>query len=237
MKQTKQLLLTDGSTLAYRIYGSGFPLILLHGNGNTGAYFEKQVPTFAKYFQVIVLDSRGHGQSTNRAPKISYRLMAKDLAALFQAEHLKKAHILGFSDGANIAMAFASMYPDQVDKLVLNAGNITVNGMRLWIEWLTYLEYAAVFFLGLFIPFFKRKVPIIRLMIQDTQITKQDLHHITAQTLVIVGKKDVIKVEHSFGIASSIPRSRFVLVPNHGHRLARTSPALFNNEVLHFLRG
>ncbi|MGX7329245.1 alpha/beta fold hydrolase [Enterococcus bulliens] len=237
MKRSKTLLLEDGSTLAYRIYGHGFPLILLHGNGNTGAYFERQVPTFAKYFQVIVLDSRGHGASTNVAKHISYRLMAHDVKRLFEVEHLQSAHLLGFSDGANIAMAFASEYPDCVAKLVLNAGNIEVHGMRLVIEWLTYIEYFSVWLLGRFIPYFKAKTPIIRLMIQDTEITKTDLAHITAKTLVIVGKKDVIKVEHSFAIASAIPNSRFVLVANHGHRLARTSPALFNHEVLNFLRG
>lgn len=237
MKQSKTLLLSDGSTLAYRIYGQGFPLILLHGNGNTGAYFERQVPTFAKFFKVIVVDSRGHGASTNVAKRISYRLMANDVKELLETEKLTCVHILGFSDGANIAMAFASDHPQYVKRLILNAGNIEVNGMHLLIKWLTYLEYWLVWVFAFFIPFFKEKVPIIHLMIQDTQITKKDLHNITAKTLVIVGKKDVIKVEHSFAIASAIPNSRFVLVPNHGHRLARTSPALFNEEVLNFLRG
>lgn len=237
MSVSKRLTLPDHSQLAYEIYGTGFPLILLHGNGNDRAYFANQLADFAKKYQVIVIDSRGHGQSTNQQSNVSYRLMAEDLAAVFKHEHLQQAHLLGFSDGANIAMIFAALYPNKVAKLVLNAGNLQLSGIRPVVRWATYIQYLFVKLLSLFSAHFKRRAPFVHLMLQPTGLSKEYLSYITAQTLVIVGKKDVIKVEHSLAIASAIPKAKFVLIPNQGHRLARTSPQLFNKEVLQFLEG
>lgn len=92
--------------------------------------FNYQISYFSKEYQVIAVDTRGHGRSTNTQSQLTFPLLAEDLAGIIQQEHLTKINLLGFSDGANIAMVFTHLYPDFVNKLVLNSGNVTMSGLK-----------------------------------------------------------------------------------------------------------
>lgn len=236
MKKTKKRLLTpDKSTLYYEVSGSGFPLFLLHGNGGSGKYFAKQVPAFSKFFTVYTIDSRGHGHSTNTSDQLTFAQMSDDLHLIMSHENIKQANLLGFSDGANLAMVFAKKYPEFVHKLVLNAGNTIVRGVYWPIQLVTWITYGCLKFCALFSKKAKKRLPVFHLMLTDIGVTTADLQQIKAQTLVIVGKYDVIRRTHSLYLAREIPHASFVLVPKQGHSFAETAPAVFNKEILTFL--
>lgn len=110
--------------LYYSEHGSGEPLILLHGNGEDSRYFKEQIRFFSKHFRVIAVDTRGHGRSPRGKAPFTLTQFAEDLRCFMLEMGIKKAHILGFSDGANIAMLFALKYPQMTDRLILNSGNI-----------------------------------------------------------------------------------------------------------------
>ena len=225
----------DGSEIYYEKYGEGPALFLLHGNGGSGRYFSKQVNSFSKHFNVYVIDSRGHGRSTNTQKETSFQLMAEDLATIMAQEKISCADLLGFSDGANLAMVFARMYPDKVDHLILNAGNTVPKGVRTIPHLLSYVQYAIVW-VGAFIDTGMRNfLPILRLLFRDIGLSTEDLNQIQAPTLVIVGKHDSIKTQHSMYIARSIPNASFAIVSGQGHMFARRNPKRFNQEVLQFL--
>ena len=101
----------DGSQIFYQIFGkeTNYPLVLLHGNGNDHTFFNYQISYFSKEYQVIAVDTRGHGRSTNTQSQLTFPLLAEDLAGIIQQEHLTKINLLGFSDGANIAMVFTHL--------------------------------------------------------------------------------------------------------------------------------
>ena len=86
--------------LYYTEQGRGEPLILLHGNGEDGSYFAKQIPYFARNYRVIAVDTRGHGQSPRGTAPFTIRQFAEDLKGLLDELGITKAHILGFSDGS-----------------------------------------------------------------------------------------------------------------------------------------
>lgn len=225
----------DGSEIYYEKYGEGPALFLLHGNGGSGRYFSKQVNSFSKHFNVYVIDSRGHGRSTNTQKETSFQLMAEDLATIMEQEKIKCADLLGFSDGANLAMVFARIYPDMVDHLILNAGNTVPSGVRTIPHLLSYVQYAIVW-VGAFVDTGMRNfLPILRLLFRDIGLSTEDLNQIQAPTLVIVGKHDSIKTQHSMYIARSIPNASFAIVTGQGHMFARRNPKRFNQEVLQFL--
>lgn len=117
--------------LYYSEHGSGEPLILLHGNGEDSGYFKEQIRFFSKHFRVIAVDTRGHGRSPRGKAPFTLTQFAEDLRCFMLEMGIKKAHILGFSDGANIAMLFALKYPQMTDRLILNSGNIFPSGMKL----------------------------------------------------------------------------------------------------------
>ncbi|MDA9470382.1 alpha/beta fold hydrolase [Enterococcus sp. 5H] len=235
-KQKKLLLTTDNSLIYYEITGQGSPLFLLHGNGGSGKYFEKQVPEFSRYFTVYTVDSRGHGRSTNRSDSLYFEQMANDLYAIMKQENISKADILGFSDGANLAMVFTKKYPTMVHRLVLNAGNTKVDGIFWPFRVLTKIEHTCLSFAAFFSKKVKKRQLIVQLMLKDIGVSTVDLRQISAKTLVIVGKYDLIKRSHTLYIAKEIPNASFVSVPKQGHSFAKKVPKLFNKEVLTFLK-
>ena len=117
-------------TLHYTEQGSGTPLILLHGNGEDSSYFVHQIEYFKERYRVIALDTRGHGQSPRGEKPFTIRQFAEDLHDFMDEKGIKKAHILGFSDGGNIALVFALKYPERVDHLVLNGANLDASGVK-----------------------------------------------------------------------------------------------------------
>lgn len=237
MKKQKKVLITpDKSTIYYEVSGNGFPLFLLHGNGGSGRYFDQQIPEFSQSFKVFTIDSRGHGHSTNQAKQLSFSQMADDLYLIMVHEGIHHADILGFSDGANLAMVFTKRYPTFVHRLVLNAGNTTVDGVFFPIQLLTWLEYFLLKCGSLFSKRAQHQASIVRLMLTDIGVTKEDLHQIKAKTLVIVGKYDLIKQSHSIYLAKEIPDAVFVLIPKQGHSFAKKVPRIFNEEILAFLK-
>ena len=95
--------------LHYREQGTGEPLILLHGNGEDGSYFERQMDAFASRFRVIALDTRGHGRSPRGEAPFTIRQFADDLLAFMDGQGIERAHLLGFSDG-DYCSAFATPF-------------------------------------------------------------------------------------------------------------------------------
>ncbi|QED58875.1 alpha/beta hydrolase [Enterococcus durans] len=233
--EKKYAKMADGSEIYYEKCGKGFPLFLLHGNDGSGCFFSEQVPVFKQFYTVYLIDSRGHGRSTNNANTLSFRLMAEDLYTIMLLEGITKANILGFSDGANLALVFSSCYPEKVHRLILNSGNTLVEGVLFSARIASYLHYAWVWLLSIFRPMLRRNLLVINLLLQDVGLSTADLEKIKSKTLIIVGKKDVIKLKHSLYLAKTIPNASFVLVKEQGHQLARKDPERFNQEVLEFL--
>lgn len=227
--------MADGSVIYYEKIGTGSPLFLLHGNGGSSAYFTNQVPELSKYFQLYLMDSRGHGKSTNTQKETSFQLMAEDLLTVIQNEGLTNVDILGFSDGANLAMVFAHLHPSYVHRLILNAGNTKVKGVRLLSRIGSVIQYIAVWLCSPFDKGMRYFLPILRLLFHDIGISAEDLQAIKSPTLVIVGKHDSVKTTHSMNIAKNIPNASFVLVKGQGHLFAKRNPKRFNQEVLAFL--
>ena len=106
------------------------PLILLHGNGEDGSYFKNQIDYFSDKYRVIALDTRGHGKSPRGTEPFTIEQFSCDLYDFMVRLDISNAVILGFSDGANIAMKFAMRYPDKVRALILNGGNLNPKGVK-----------------------------------------------------------------------------------------------------------
>src|SRR5690349_1564631 len=105
----------DGARIWYAAYGSGRPVILLHGGLGHSGNWGYQVPALAgNGYRAVVIDSRGHGRSTRDARPYTYELMASDVLAVMDTLRIKRAGLVGWSDGACIAMVLGSMAPKRV---------------------------------------------------------------------------------------------------------------------------
>jgi pimeloyl-ACP methyl ester carboxylesterase len=102
----------DGARIWYATYGSDLPVILLHGGLGHSGNWGYQVPALLRSgYRAVVIDSRGHGRSTRDARPFRYELMASDVSAVMDALHLEQAGLVGWSDGAVIALILAMQAP------------------------------------------------------------------------------------------------------------------------------
>lgn len=238
-----------GISLYYREEGEGFPLILLHGNGEDGGYFEHQIRYFKEKYRVIALDTRGHGQSPRGKAPFTIRQFADDLRDFMDEHEIEKAHILGFSDGGNIALVFALRYPERVDHLILNGANLDASGVKPSIQIPIVVGYRIASFLvgmrkiglkGKMTDQAQKNAEMLGLMIHDPDILPEELSDnknpdfVNMRKLVIAGDKDMIKDEHTRLIYASLPNAQLRVL--HGsHFIAKENAMEFNRAVEEFL--
>ena len=216
--------------------GQGEPLILLHGNGEDCSYFQGQIDAFSKLYHVYALDTRGHGKTPRGDKPFTIRQFADDLLGFMDEHHIEKSHLLGFSDGGNIAMIFAIRFPDRVDRLILNGANLDPKGVKRTTQIPIEIGYRIA---GIFAgksDSARANAEMLGLMVNDPNVKPEDLAKIKAKTLVIAGTNDVIKEKHTRLIASGIPDSVLVLLKGD-HYIASKHPEEFNQAVLQFLRS
>lgn len=220
--------------LNYCEKGSGFPVILLHGNGESLDYFTHQITCFSENYRVVAIDTRGHGQSPRGTAPFSISQFAEDLHNFMDEVGIEKAHILGFSDGGNIALTFALRYPERVEKLILNGANLYSAGVKVSVQLPIVLGYRIASWFEKKSPEAKKNAELLGLMVNEPNIRPEELKQLQTRTLVIVGKRDMIKESHTRLIAESLPDAQLKIIPGD-HFIANRNPEEFNRVVGSFL--
>ncbi len=227
-------------SLHYREEGAGWPsihesaLILLHGNGQDGGYFRHQMAFFSRRCRVIAVDTRGHGRSPRGAAPFTMEQFAGDLKGLLDEMGIEAPILLGFSDGANIAMKFALQYPGRLRALILNGGNLNTRGIKGRVQLPIELGYRLAKLFASRSEEARRNAEILGLMVHEPNIEPRELGNISVPTLVVAGTRDMVKTAHTREIAAHIPNARLAILPGD-HFLASKKPERFNREVGRFL--
>ena len=242
MSDTRQEFLhNSGANIFYSEYFPADPqaptLILLHGNGEDHTYFVKQIPAFSPHFRLVLMDTRGQGQSTGGDGELNFSVFAADLLALMDHLQIAKAHLLGFSDGGNLALTFALAHPERVQSLILNGANLEPGGVKLSTQLPIVLGYGCCRLLSPFSRKARQNGSVLGLMVNHPHIPPQALAALTMPALVIVGERDMIRDRHSQLIARSLPNAQFVRIPGGDHFCAAKCPEVFNHAVLSFLQN
>ena len=215
--------------------GQGEPLILLHGNGESSEYFRGQMDAFSERYHVYAVDTRGHGKTPRGDRPFTIRQFADDLLCFMDEQGIGRAHLLGFSDGGNIAMIFAMRYPERVGRLILNGANLDTKGVKRSVQIPIEIGYRIAKLFSGRSDSAKANAEMLGLMVNDPDVRPEELEAIRAKTLVIAGTKDLIRESHTRQIAQRIPDSRLVLVGG-SHFIAAKNPVEFNRAVLDFLQ-
>ncbi len=242
----------NGLNIYYEEYGSGEPLILIHGGLNSSALWENNLSSFLDHFRVIVPDSRGHGRTNNPRDTLSYRLMADDVASLVSALNLDRPFVCGYSDGGQIALELGMHHSDKFRALVVAAAwfkfsSVYTDGIKnLGMSGPDEADYNM----------FEKQYPSLVEVIQTSGVedwktffrhttemfwtplnyTADDFAGIVIPTLVLIGDRDeYIPVEEAVEMYNMIPNAELAVVPQttHGNLLANSD--LFADLVLNFL--
>lgn len=216
--------------------GQGEPIILLHGNGENCGYFQGQIDEFSKCYHVYAIDTRGHGKTSRGNMPFTIQQFADDLLGFMDEHRIEKAHLLGFSDGGNIAMVFAIKYPNRVNRLILNGANMCAEGVKRTVQIPIEIGYKIAKKFAGKSDSARLNAEMLGLMVNEPNVLTSELARIQAETLVIVGTNDMTKKEHTKQIADGIPSAKLVFIKGN-HFIASKHPNEFNRIVLEFLNS
>lgn len=216
--------------------GTGMPVLLIHGNSGDLHDFAGILPQLAARYRVLAMDCRGYGRSARGHGPLDLARMATDAASVIRTlSPDRPVAVVGFSDGANIAMLLVARHPELVSSLVLNSGNIAVNGMRFWLRTRLRLLDAILRSVVKRAPAFGREHEIIRLMLDQPGIDSGDLAGIRVPTLVLAGSRDIIRPAHTHMIHRLIAGSQLRIVRGAPHTMIKSHAAVVGPILTGFL--
>ena len=219
----------NGFKMYYEVYGTGEPLVLLHGNGGSIKGHTRRIEYFKQKFQVIAIDSRGHGKSTDDSKQqLNYVQMADDVSVLLDSLKIKNANIWEQSDGGILGLLLAINHPDKTGKVATFGANLFPGKKAI------YPEIDKMVVDTLKATKDPRTKNLYTLLAKQPNITDKDLQKIKCPVLIMSGDRDVIRLEHSIEIFNNIPNSNFFVMPGATHFGAYEKPDLFNMGLMSF---
>jgi pimeloyl-ACP methyl ester carboxylesterase len=214
-------------------YGSGQPLLIIHGNGGSISHFVNQIPYFSKKYKVIIADSRAQGRSEDKSDSLSYEMMADDYAALLDEMKIDSAYVIGWSDGGINGLLLSIRHPEKVKKLAVTGANLWPGTTAIFddVEQMILPSYTSLKNKQDKNEKEKAAWKLMRLLVEEPNIALADLQKISIPTLVIGGDHDVIKPVHTMLIAQNIPRSYLWILPDSGHSTPVVYKEEFNKKI------
>lgn len=231
----------------YEEYGKGTPLLLIHGGGVSIDCYRKVIPDLSKRFRVIAADTPGHGRS-QQADSMSYQLMADYFSKFVDKLMLDSLYVIGWSDGAEIAMILSADRPEKIKRVIISGGQFGHSGYTAagkqfvssispelvekdWGGWIkNYRENA-----------YKGNdwrdfvLDLKKMWDEDPYVPLDKVKKIKARFLIILGDRDIITIAHGTEMYNSISGSEFLVLPNTTHSVFEEQPELFNRIGIAFL--
>ncbi len=245
----------NGANIYYQEYGNagGVPIVLIHGSTiDSHTDWDLLIPTLAKEYKVFAPDCRGHGRSNNPDKSYSFKELADDVAAFVRAMGYEKAHIIGHSNGGNVALLTAVEHPEVTQTCIPQAANAYVT------------RYLVEREPGIFDPDrVEREAPewrneMIKLhsevngkeywkdllwltlkeLISEPNYSPADLARVNVPMLVIMGADDKVNApdEHAQYIAKHVPNAELWIPEKTGHNVHQERKGEWVAKVLDFLK-
>ncbi len=228
-----------GLKMYCEVYGTGEPLLIIHGNGGAIDNFIYQIPYFAKKYKVIIADSRAQGKSADSGDSLTYEMMADDYAALLDALKIDSANVIGWSDGGINGILLAQRHPKKVKKLAITGANLapdtTAVPQEIWD--MVRPALAELSAKSAKTPQEKNSLKLLKLLCEQPHISPASLQTVLCPTLVIGGDHDVIKEEHTLLIYKNIPKAYLWILPGAGHSTPVIYAEDFNRVVERFFKN
>jgi len=232
----------------YEIKGEGDPLLLLHGGFCPVETFDGLTPRLAEAYRVYLPERRGHGRTPDMDGPITFENMAEDTVAFMDALDIGRAHLVGWSDGAVVALHVALQRPELVRKLVLIGTVVNFDGMAAEAR----ETLAGPGLTPEILPPFLRELyanvspdgpdhfdvvfdKLSATWKVEPSFELSELAGLEMPTLVMVGDRDVVTVEHAAAMQRAIPDARLAVVPGADHGFPMVAPELVSGPVLAFL--
>ena len=247
--------------LYYKITGNGQPLLLIHGLGSSSRDWEKQVPVFAKKYQVITLDLRGHGQTDKPSGPYSIGMFADDTVALIRELDIAPPHLVGISMGGMVAFDLAVRFPELLRSLTIVNSYPEMRVETLWEHlqvWrrVLFLELLGMRGTGILLGkhlFPKaeqhelRELFVSRWAENDKRTYRESLRaifnwdverhlgKINCPVLVVASDGDYMPLDEKRAYTAKLPNAKLVVIKDARHAVTAEQPEQFNMILNEFL--
>ena len=203
---------TGNSTLHYEKYGSGYPLLILHGNGGSTKSMYRLLPQLVTEFQVIAVDSPCHGQSSCDKQRLSYQFIAQEVEKLINNIGYEKIKIWGHSDGGIIALMLGYTIPDKIDRMLISGANTRLDTTAMLPEIVEMINRYDE------IPMHDMRVQV-KLMAEQEPIPDEKIKEISVPVTLMVGDRDAVRIEHTIELFNLLPIVNLCVLPGTSHFL------------------
>ncbi|MDD5114538.1 MAG: alpha/beta hydrolase [Methylobacter sp.] len=235
-----------GAHIHYVAYGQGEPVLLLHGGLSNKLSWFAQIPWLvASGRRVVLIDTRGHGDSTLGDAELNYHVFADDTLQVLNRLGIQRADIIGWSDGGIIALILGREAPERVGRIVAISANFQPSALQFSaaeahdqarstfknkiIAWLQNWWSGADKNDGFLVE------KINALWQSAPQLEHSDLKAIVAPTLVVAGEYDVIDPDHTIELARNLTNGKLEIVMGAGHTAHITHATKVNPLIAAFL--
>jgi pimeloyl-ACP methyl ester carboxylesterase len=221
--------------------GQGDPLVLLHPAPVDSRAFAANVDGLARHFHIYAPDRRGHGHTPDPGGPMSFELMASDTIRFLESVVGGPAHLLGYSDGAVVALLTAMRRPDLVRRLVFAAGVFHRDG---WADGVLDNDADPPEFMrdsyAEISPDGREHFDVVMAKLADEHrhepsLAERDLQTLATRTLIMVGDDDEVRLEHAVAMYRVIADAELAVVPGTSHGLLPEKPELCNQIITDFL--
>jgi pimeloyl-ACP methyl ester carboxylesterase len=238
----KYLNVTNNPLWSFEWANNGEPVLLLHGGlSNTDSFADVMVAPLENAFHLYAYDRAGHGRSADQPGSFHFDFQ-RDEAIAFIVEVIKEpVHLVGYSDGANIALMVAIARPDLVKSIVSIAANFSAAGIvelpvfdPAGISDEERAEYAltspdAPETLAI------KNAKMHQIWKVEPNIKITDIAEISVPTLVMAGDDDVVKHSHTIELYEALPLGQLAIVPGTSHGLVKEKPEVVTALIKSFL--
>jgi len=245
----------NGAEIYYQVHGDSpdIPIVLVHGSTiDSHTDWDKVIPELAKHYKVFAPDCRGHGRSNNPNLSYSFRELANDVAAFVRAMGYEKAHIIGHSNGGNVALVTAVEHPEVTQTCIPQAANAYVTRYLIerepkifdsdrvareapaWRDEMIQLHGEVN---GQ--DYWKELLWLtMKEIISEPNYSPADLAHVDVPMLVIMGGDDTVNApdEHAQYIANNIPETEMWIPDGVGHTVHQEREEEWIGKVLDFMK-
>lgn len=227
----------NGIQMYYEVHGAGAgtPLVLLHGGGSTiDSTYGRILPWFARHRRVIALEEQAHGRTSDRDAPERFETSADDVDALLAELGVATADVMGFSNGASVALQLAIRHPARVRRLVF-ASSMTKRSGTAPAFWDGFAHASLADMPQSLKDAFLKVTPdpqkLRRMFDRDVErmrsfrdVPDADVAGVAIPVLVVAGDRDVATIEHAVELIRLFPHARLVILPSgHGDYLGEAA--------------
>ncbi len=236
-----------GAKIHYAVYGQGDPVLMLHGGLADQQSWFSQLPWLVESGRcVILIDTRGHGESTHGDLELNYQLFAEDSLQVLDKLGIRRTDIIGWSDGGITALLMGLEAPERVRRIVAISANYNPSGLlnnadQTQGENHLNLQVNVIDWLRSLWPESPNEAhqalekELNNLWRTEPHLTRSDLQVIVAPTLVIAGENDIIDLSHSGELAEMLTYGKVEIVLGAGHAAPVTHAKQINELIASFL--